>query len=69
VERGGLSIGKVGEWYVESQYLQGCSLSSTEAWLKPTASLVGLEENLDTDPQIGQLTCVDCVGSPFSQEQ
>jgi hypothetical protein len=25
VERGGPSIGKVGEWCVESQYLQGCS--------------------------------------------
>jgi hypothetical protein len=25
VESGGLSVGMVGEWYEESQHLQGCS--------------------------------------------
>jgi hypothetical protein len=30
------------------------SLSSTEVWLKPTASLVGWGEKLGTDPCIGQ---------------
>jgi hypothetical protein len=41
------------------------SLSSTEAWLKPTASLVGLGEKLSTDPQIGQLTCCGLCREPF----
>jgi hypothetical protein len=97
------SFGKVREWYVESQHLQGCSphicwlrtdglaprskywtywshagvygpskpsnLSSTKAWLKSTASLVGSGEKLSTDPRIGQPRAANCVGSPFSQEQ
>jgi hypothetical protein len=29
-------------------------LSLIEAWLKPTGSLVGLGEKLDTNPWIGQ---------------
>jgi hypothetical protein len=35
----------------------------------PTASLAGLGGKLGTDPRIGQRHAVDCVGSPFSQEQ
>jgi hypothetical protein len=36
------------------------SLSSTEVWLKPTASLVVRGEKLGGDPQIGQPTCWGC---------
>jgi hypothetical protein len=32
-------------------------------------SLSSLGEKLGTDPWIGQPTCWDCVGSPFSWEQ
>jgi hypothetical protein len=45
------------------------SLSSTEAWLKPTASLVGLGEKLGVDSWIGQLTCCGLCQESFSQEQ
>jgi hypothetical protein len=38
-------------------------------WLTPTALLVGSGEKLSTDPRVGQRCAVDCVGSPFSQEQ
>jgi hypothetical protein len=41
-------------WYEPSK---SSSLSSIEAWLKPTASLVGLGEKLGIDPRIGQPTC------------
>jgi hypothetical protein len=41
------------------------SLSSTEAWIKPTASLVGLGEKLGTDPRIGQLVCCGLCREPF----
>jgi hypothetical protein len=44
-------------------------LSSTEAWLKPTASLVGLGEKLGVDSWIGQLTCCGLCQESFSQEQ
>jgi hypothetical protein len=36
------------------------SLSSTEAWLKPTASLAVRGEKLGGDPQISQPTCWGC---------
>jgi hypothetical protein len=45
------------------------SLSSTEACLKPTASLVSLGEKLGTAAWIVSWRAMDCVGSPFSQEQ
>jgi hypothetical protein len=38
------------------------SLSSTEAWLKPTASLAVRGEKLGGDPQIGQSTYWRCSG-------
>jgi hypothetical protein len=41
------------------------SLSSIEAWLKPTASLVGLEDKLGTDPWIGQPTCCGLCRESF----
>jgi hypothetical protein len=36
------------------------SLSSIEAWLKPTASLAVRGEKLGRDPQIGQSACWRC---------
>jgi hypothetical protein len=41
------------------------NFSSIEAWLKTTASLVGLEEKLGTDPWIGQSTCGGLCQEPF----
>jgi hypothetical protein len=41
-------------WYGPSK---PSSLSSTEAWIKSTASLVVLGEKLGMDPHIGQLMC------------
>jgi hypothetical protein len=41
------------------------SLSSTEGWLKPTASLVGLGETLGIDPWIGQPVCCGLCRKPF----
>jgi hypothetical protein len=40
-------------------------LSLIEAWFKPTASLVGVREKLDTDPWIGQPTCWRLCREPF----
>jgi hypothetical protein len=45
------------------------SLSTTEAWLKLTASLVNSGEKLGTDPRSVSQRAVDYVGSPFSREQ
>jgi hypothetical protein len=42
-----------------------CTLSSTEAWLKHTASLADLGEKLGMDPQIGQPTCRGLCREPF----
>jgi hypothetical protein len=44
------------------------SRMSTEAWLFPTASMVGSGEKLGTDPWFTQ-PAEGCVGSPSSQEQ
>jgi hypothetical protein len=41
------------------------SLSLIEAWLKFTASLVGLGENLGINPRIGQPTCCGLCREPF----
>jgi hypothetical protein len=41
------------------------SLSTTEAWLKLTASLVNSGEKLGTDPRSVSQRAVDYVGSPF----
>jgi hypothetical protein len=41
----------------------------TEAWLKSTASLVGLGENWVRTQGSVSWCVVDYVGSPFSQEQ
>jgi hypothetical protein len=38
---------------------------STEAWPKPTASLVGLGEKLGMNPLIRQLTCWGLCQEPF----
>jgi hypothetical protein len=41
------------------------NLSSTEAWFKYTASLVGLGEKLGTDVRIDQPTCCGLCQEPF----
>jgi hypothetical protein len=41
------------------------SLSSIEAWHKPSASFVGLEEKLGTDPRISQSACCGLCREPF----
>jgi hypothetical protein len=41
------------------------SLSSTEAWLKPTASMVGFKEKLGTDLRISQPTCWGLCREPL----
>jgi hypothetical protein len=41
------------------------SSSSTEAWLKLTASLVGLGEKLGTDQRIGRSACWGLCREPF----
>jgi hypothetical protein len=41
------------------------SSSSTEAWLKLTALLVGLREKLGTDPQIGRPACWGLCQEPL----
>jgi hypothetical protein len=49
-------------WYVPSK---PSSWSSTEAWLKPTALLVGLREKLGMDQRIGQPVCFGLCQKPF----
>jgi hypothetical protein len=49
-------------WYGSSK---PSSLSLTEAWLKSTASLVGLGEKLGTNPWIGQSAWCELYQEPF----
>jgi hypothetical protein len=103
VERGGPSVGKVGEWYIESRHLRGCSIRlcrlSTNglgpvskywtyrshagvmgpvrlvAWRQQRVALPSLvqwlpqERNWVWTRGSASHHAMDCVWSPFSQEQ